>query len=119
MYIRKTVDVWRFYVNYGGGWEYELCEYNQQEIKQREKEYAENCPQYPVKVVKGRERIDRYYKYVLTTEAQGCRRPLCGLLKEDPDPTGKHSLVYVYGRPLYQQEEQEYGLVEIGTEEVA
>ena len=55
---RKTRDVWRFYVNYGCGWEYELAEYSLSEIKKRKKEYRENCPQYPIKVVKGRERID-------------------------------------------------------------
>jgi len=56
VYVRKTVDCWRMYVNYGNGWEYELTEYSRAEIRQRQKEYAENCPQWPVKVVKGRER---------------------------------------------------------------
>lgn len=44
-------------MNYGCGWEHELDEYSIKEIRQRQKEYRENCPQYPVKVVKGRERI--------------------------------------------------------------
>lgn len=57
-YQRKTRDVWRFYVNYGYGWEHELDEYSLSEIKKRKKEYRENCSQYPIKVVKGRERID-------------------------------------------------------------
>lgn len=55
---RKTRDVWRLYVNYGYGWEYEFEEDSLSEIKKRKKEYRENCPQYPIKVVKGRERID-------------------------------------------------------------
>ena len=55
---RKTRDVWRFYVNYCYGWEYEFDEDSLSEIKKRKKEYRENCPQYPIKVVKGRERID-------------------------------------------------------------
>ena len=55
-YERKTVDCWRLYVDYGGGWEYELTEYSRADIKKRLKEYAENCPQYPTKVCKGRER---------------------------------------------------------------
>ena len=57
-YQRKTRDVWRLYVNYGYGWEYEFEEDSLSEIKKRKKEYRENCPQYPIKVVKGRERID-------------------------------------------------------------
>ena len=55
-YVRKTVDVWRFYVDYGQGWEHELDEYTWAEAKKRKREYAENCPQYPTKIVKGREK---------------------------------------------------------------
>lgn len=25
-YLRKTIDVWRLYVNYGDGWEHETAE---------------------------------------------------------------------------------------------
>lgn len=57
-YQRKTKDVWHFYVDYGYGWEHELDEYSRAEIRQRQKEYRDNCPQYPTKVVKGRERIE-------------------------------------------------------------
>lgn len=57
MYKRKTRDVWRFYVDYGNGWEYELSEYSGEDARQTRREYAENCPQYPTKIVKGRERI--------------------------------------------------------------
>lgn len=56
-YKRKTRDVWELYVDYGYGWEYATAEFTRGEIKQREKEYKENCPQYPVKLVKHRERI--------------------------------------------------------------
>lgn len=54
-YVRKTIDVWRFYVDYGQGWEHELDEFSLKEARNRVKEYRENCPQYPCKVVKGRE----------------------------------------------------------------
>lgn len=57
MYKRKTVDCWRFYVDYGYGWEHELTEYSRAEARERQREYAENCPQYPTKIVKGREKI--------------------------------------------------------------
>ena len=56
-YKRKTVDVWKMYVDYGQGWEYELSEYSREAIKRRRNEYAKNCPQYPVKIVAGREKI--------------------------------------------------------------
>ena len=42
-YQRKTRDVWRFYVNYGQGWEHELDEFSLREVRQRQKEYRENC----------------------------------------------------------------------------
>ena len=56
-YQRKTRDVWRFYVDYGNGWEHEFTDYSLAEAKQDRKDYANNCPQHPVKIVKGRERI--------------------------------------------------------------
>lgn len=58
-YQRKTRDVWRFYVNYGYGWEHELDEFSLREVRQRQKEYRENCPQYPTRVTRGRERIEK------------------------------------------------------------
>lgn len=57
-YERKTRDIWRVYVDYGQGWEYEIAEFTKAEAEQRKREYRENCPQYPVKVVKGREKIE-------------------------------------------------------------
>ena len=58
-YQRKTVDVYSLFVNYGygHGYEHELDEYSRSEIRQRQREYAENCPQYPTKIVMRRERI--------------------------------------------------------------
>lgn len=56
-YQRKTRDIWRFYVDYGQGWEYEGAEYSRAAARQTQREYAQNCPQYPTKIVKGRERI--------------------------------------------------------------
>ena len=56
-YQRKTRDVWHLFVNYEYGWEHELDEFTRSAIKQRVKEYRENCPQYPTKVTKGREKL--------------------------------------------------------------
>ena len=58
-YQRKTRDVYRLFVDYGQGWEHELDEFSLREIRQRQKEYSENCPQYPTRVTRGRERIER------------------------------------------------------------
>jgi len=52
-YVRKTVDVWEFYVNYGHGWEYETTEDTLEEMKINRKAYKENCP-YPLRIVKKR-----------------------------------------------------------------
>jgi hypothetical protein len=59
MRLRKTRDVWRLYVNYGygHGWEHELTEDSWREARERLREYRANCPEYPIKAVKGRERI--------------------------------------------------------------
>lgn len=56
--IRKTRDCWRFYLNYGLGWEHEITEYTRAEMVENRKAYRENCPQYPLRIVKGRERIE-------------------------------------------------------------
>lgn len=46
-YQRKTRDVYRLFVDYGQGWEHELDEFSLREIRQRQKEYRENCPAVP------------------------------------------------------------------------
>ena len=53
MYQRKTVDEWRVYGNYGYGHSYEevTCEETFREAKQRIKEYRENEPGIPFKMV--------------------------------------------------------------------
>ncbi len=56
-YIRKTRDVWEIHVDYGQGWEYEIAEFSFSEARARRREYRENCPQYPLKIVRKRERI--------------------------------------------------------------
>ncbi len=59
-YVRKTRDVWRIYVDYGygDGWEHECTELSRKAARENIKAYRENYPQYPVKVVQGRERIE-------------------------------------------------------------
>lgn len=54
---RKTIDVWRFYVNYGQGWEHEATELSRADMKENRKAYRENCI-YPLRIVRGRDRIE-------------------------------------------------------------
>lgn len=49
-YVRKTSDEYRLWINYGQGWEYEVNETSRKEIRERRKEYRENCPEYATKV---------------------------------------------------------------------
>lgn len=58
-YVRKTVDVWRFYVNYGKGWEYETTEETRAAMVENRRLYRENCP-YPLRIRKVRERIEPF-----------------------------------------------------------
>ena len=58
MYKRKTRDTWQLHINYGQGWEHETTEDSWKTAKEQAKCYAENCPQYPRKIVKRRERIE-------------------------------------------------------------
>lgn len=55
-YERKTIATWELQLNYGYGWEYTLTEYTRKEARERLKEYRENQPQYPARLVKKRVR---------------------------------------------------------------
>ena len=56
-YKRKTYDDWQLHVNYGQGFEHEISEETRKEVKQRQKEYRENCPEYATKIVYKRVKI--------------------------------------------------------------
>ncbi|TXH40942.1 MAG: hypothetical protein E6Q97_38785 [Desulfurellales bacterium] len=55
-YKRKTIDCWRFFLNYGHGWEHEITEYSREAMKENRKAYREDCA-YPLRIVKCREPI--------------------------------------------------------------
>ena len=59
--VNKYIYGWKLYVNYGygHGWEYEIFEETYKDIKQRVKEYRDNCP-YPVKITQSRELNPNY-----------------------------------------------------------
>lgn len=59
-YVRKTRDEFQLWINYGygHGWEHEISEDSYREFKARRKEYRENCPQYPTRLVKKRVPIE-------------------------------------------------------------
>lgn len=54
---RKTRDVWRFFVNYGQGWEHETTELSRDAMKENRRAYRESCP-YPLRIRRGRDRIE-------------------------------------------------------------
>jgi hypothetical protein len=56
-YIRKTQDVWQFWVNYGQGWEHEHTETTREGMKVNRKAYRENCL-YPLWIKRRREHIE-------------------------------------------------------------
>jgi hypothetical protein len=56
-YARKTKDVWYILVNYGHGWEHELTEESWKDARAQMKCYRENCPQYPVRSRRTREKL--------------------------------------------------------------
>ena len=55
MKINKYLYGWKFYLNYGRGWEYEIFESTHHGMQENRRAYRENCPQYPLKIVRGRE----------------------------------------------------------------
>jgi hypothetical protein len=55
--IRTTRDEWQLHVDYGQGWEHEISEDTYTEGRARRREYRDNCPQYPCKLVKRRVRL--------------------------------------------------------------
>ncbi len=55
-YQRKTVDCWRFYGNYGQGWEHECTEFTRDEMLENKRAYEQNSPG-ALKIVRGREKI--------------------------------------------------------------
>lgn len=59
MRINKFLYGWKFYLNYGQGWEYEIFEDTFEGMKVNRRQYRENCP-YPLKIVRGRETNPAY-----------------------------------------------------------
>jgi len=55
-YKRKTIDCYKFFCNYGCGWELEIIEYTKKGMLENKKAYLENST-YPLMIVKGRELI--------------------------------------------------------------
>jgi len=58
-YKRKTIDIWELQINYGCGWEYTFTAYTKKEGMERLKEYRENEPRYPARLIKKRIRKER------------------------------------------------------------
>jgi hypothetical protein len=58
-YTRKTRDVYHFLVRYPGphGWEHETTEDSLQDAIAQKRCYRENCPEYPTRIVRKREKV--------------------------------------------------------------
>ena len=52
--MNKYLYGWRFYCNYGQGWEYEIFEETHAGMVENRKAYLENSP-YPLRISRGRE----------------------------------------------------------------
>jgi len=57
MKTNKFLYGWKFYVNYGQGWEYEIFEETRKGMVENRRAYQENCP-YPLRISRGRETND-------------------------------------------------------------
>lgn len=62
-YQRKTEDEYQIHQNCGYGWEEVCAESTRKEARERLKEYRENQPEYPVKCVKRRIKIEATPEY--------------------------------------------------------
>jgi hypothetical protein len=60
--INKYLYGWKFYCDYGQGWEYEIFEETFAGMRENQKAYRENSA-YPLKITKGRE-INPEYKEI-------------------------------------------------------
>jgi hypothetical protein len=78
MYQRKTRDEYQIHIRYGDryGWEHEISEDTRKEAQQRRREYRENCPEYPVRIVKKRVPLV-LLAGVLSLGAWGCGHDDC------------------------------------------
>lgn len=54
MYIRKTVDIYILFSNYGYGWDEELTEYTYKEAKEQLLTYRQNCQHAQYRILKKR-----------------------------------------------------------------
>ena len=59
MKTNKYLYGYKFYVDYGQGWEYECFELTYKAMKENRAAYSLNCP-YPVKISQGRELNNKY-----------------------------------------------------------
>ena len=58
-YVRKTVDTWEIQGFYYCSWELETTETSRKDAKERIKEYRQNMPRIPHRIIKKREKIQK------------------------------------------------------------
>lgn len=66
--VNKYLYGWKFYVNYGQGWEYECFEPTAKGMYENRDAYRANC-QYPLKITYGRESNPEYCEPALVASS--------------------------------------------------
>jgi hypothetical protein len=70
----KYVYGWKFYVDYGEGWEYENFEDTRKDMIENRRAYRENCA-YPLKISRGRELNPAWEKNENNKRSQDAHSP--------------------------------------------
>lgn len=88
MYQRKTTDEFTIQGNYGQGWEDVTAEDNRREARERLKEYRENEPQYPHRLITRRVKV-AIIRVHPTASCDTCAYTKCEY-KSDPNDVVKN-----------------------------
>jgi hypothetical protein len=70
----KYIYGWKFYCDYGQGWEYEVFEDTYAGMVENRKAYRENSP-YPLKITKGRVPNDNYVEPTVENKLDHASNP--------------------------------------------
>jgi hypothetical protein len=89
-YVRKTRDEFQLHVRYPGphGWEHELSFDTLKELREAQREYRDNCPEYPTKRVKRRVRIQGNRSFEALVASRALEGAIAAARTLLPKPTG-------------------------------
>ena len=72
--MNKFIYGWKFYCDYGQGWEFETFEETYEGMVENRKQYRENSP-HPLKITKGRLPNDNYRERTVEDKLDSRRHP--------------------------------------------